>query len=382
MTTGAIEGCCLTPQGWWRGRLSWRDGRIEALDGEPVTSVAGAAGPWQAGEPVVLPGFIDLHVHGGGGADAMDAGDAVRRLAATHARHGTTSLLATTMTAPDEEITAALQAIAPACRRRGAGEARVLGVHLEGPLLSPTRLGAQPAFAQVPTLRTLLDWCALAPIRVITVAPEVEGVLAMIPALVEAGMRVQIGHSDASYEQALQAFGAGASSATHLFNAMSPWHHRAPGLVGAVFAQGLRAELIPDLLHLHPGTLQAALRALPEAYAVTDATAAAGMPDGEFRLGRQRVHHCQGAVRLADGTLAGSALTMDRALRHLVGLGLDVEQASARLSALPARHLGLCDRGRLVPGHWADLVIVDPQRLLLRRVVVEGEAIEAADSVA
>lgn len=370
---GALDGCILAGDGWWRGRLSWRDGRLVTLDG--VRLPADDPAPWRDGEAVVLPGFIDLHVHGGGGADTMDGGEAVRRLAATHARHGTTSLLATTMTAPPEEIEAALAAIGPVCSARGAGQARVLGVHLEGPLLNPARLGAQPAFAQVPSLQTLLRWHAIAPIRVITVAPEVEGVLPMIPALVDAGMRVQIGHSDAQAEQADLALQAGARGVTHLFNALAPWHHRAPGVVGLAFARGLAAELIPDGLHLHPLTLQAALRALPEAYAVTDATAAAGMPDGQFRLGRQSVCHAGGAVRLADGTLAGSALTMDRALAGLCAAGLDLAQASARLSALPARHLGSVDRGVLRPGSWADLVVIDPQTLRLRAVVVEGEAV-------
>lgn len=367
-----IDGHLLTPGGWLRGALRLNGDRITAVDGTPV-SEAEARGDRQ--RPLVLPGFIDLHLHGGGGADTMDAGDAIGRIAALHARHGTTSLLATTMTAPLHEIEAALRALAPAIAQRTSGAARVLGVHLEGPYIHPDRLGAQPAFARVPQLEEILALHALAPIRVITLAPETEGALALIPALVDAGLRVQIGHSAASYEQACAAMAQGASGYTHLFNAMGAFHHRTPGAAGAALAHAEQAELIPDLLHVHPGAMRAALRAIPGLYAVTDATAATGMPDGDYRLGRQTVRKCAGGVRLADGTLAGSTLTMDQALRNLVQLGLTLAEASARTSSHAADYLRLDKRGRLAPGAWADLVLLQPDTLQLRQVIVEGEAL-------
>ena len=367
-----IEGHLLTPQGWWRGRLRLDGDRIAAVDGEPVDEATARADHTR---PLLLPGFIDLHLHGGGGADTMDAGDAITRIAALHARHGTTSLLATTMTAPLADIEAALSALAPAIAARTPGCARVLGVHLEGPYIHPERLGAQPAFTRLPTLAEILALHARAPIRVLTLAPEVDGALALIPALVAAGIRVQIGHSAARYDQACQALAAGASGFTHLFNAMGAFHHRAPGVAGAALAHAEQAELIPDLLHVHPGAMRAALRAVPRLYAVTDATAAAGMPDGDYRLGRQTVRKCEGGVRLADGTLAGSTLTMDQALRHLVQIGLSVADASVRTAAYPARYLGLADRGVITAGAWADLVALDPVTLQLRQVWVEGEAL-------
>jgi N-acetylglucosamine-6-phosphate deacetylase len=156
---------------------------------------------------------------------------------------------------------------------------------------------------------------------------------------------------------------------------MSPLHHRKPGMVGAALAHAQHAEIIPDLLHVHPGAIRAALRCIPGLYCVTDSTAAAGMPDGIYRLGRHTVTKCLGGVRLADGTLAGSTLTMDQALRNLVGLGLTLAEAARRTSTLAAEHLGLADRGRLVPGAWADVVLLDHE-LQLTGVVVEGEAIE------
>jgi N-acetylglucosamine-6-phosphate deacetylase len=279
------------------------------------------------------------------------------------------------MTAPREEIEHALRALAPLCRQRPPGAARVLGVHLEGPYISPQRLGAQPDFARAATLDEILALHALAPIRLVTIAPEAPGHLALIAALRERGFVVQLGHSAGSYEDGVAALAAGASGFTHLFNAMTGLQHRAPGLAGAALAYAERAEIIPDLLHVHPGALRVALRCIPGLYCVTDSTAAAGMPDGEYRLGRHSVTKCLGGVRLADGTLAGSTLTMDQALRNLVGLGLPLSEASRRTATLAADHLGLADRGRLQPGAWADLVVLDAA-LHVRQVVVEGEVLD------
>jgi N-acetylglucosamine-6-phosphate deacetylase len=374
-----ISGHILTPEGFLRGSLRVRQGRIQAVVGQAVAEDAVRA---DTATPLVLPGFIDLHVHGGGGADTMEAGDATARMARLHARHGTTALLATTMTAPLSDVRAALRAVAGACHGRLPGAARVLGVHLEGPYISPQRLGAQPPHARDAGLTEILALHAIAPIRVITLAPECPGSLALIPALVAAGMRVQIGHTGASYEEAAQALAQGATSFTHLFNAMSGLHHRAPGAVGAALALAQHAEVIPDLLHVHPGALRAALRAIPGLYCVTDATAASGMPDGAYRLGQQTVHKCLGGVRLDDGTLAGSALTMDQALRNLLAIGLPLSEASARVSLHAADYLGVPDRGRLVAGAWADVVVMDADTLALRAVHVEGEAIDLAAPVA
>ena len=372
-----IAGLILTPEGWLRGALTHSAGRIVRLEGEWVGDEA-----WRdSALPIVVPGFIDLHVHGGGGADTMQAAngrEAIDTIARTHARHGTTALLATTMTAPRTEIEAALRALAGACRERSDAAARVLGVHLEGPYISPDRLGAQPAFAIAPSAAEILALAKLAPILVVTLAPELPAALETTAALVAAGMRVQIGHSAASYDQACAALDRGASGFTHLFNAMSGLHHRAPGAAGAALAHAQHAELIPDLLHVHPGAIRAALRAIPGLYCVTDATAAAAMPDGEYRLGRHLVHKCGGGVRLADGTLAGSTLTMDQALRNLVdGIGLSLRDASLRVSTHAAQYLGLADRGTLRVGAVADAVLLDAQ-LRVRRVFAEGQAIDGA----
>ena len=367
-----LAGHILTPAGFVRGTLGCDGAHITHTEGTPVDEATVRA---DAATPLLLPGFIDSHVHGGGGADTMDAGSAVRTIARQHARHGTTALLATTMTAPLADIETALHALAPVIRQRQAGGARVLGVHLEGPYISPDRLGAQPAFARPPSLSELRALHAIAPIRLVTLAPEVSGMLALIPALVDMGLRVQIGHTAATYEQAVQALQQGASGFTHLFNAMTAMHHRAPGAAGAALAHGQFAEIIPDLLHVHPGAIHAALRAIPGLFCVSDATAATGMPDGDYRLGRQTVTKCLGGVRLADGTLAGSTLTMDQALRNLVAIGLTLAEASARVSRHAADYLRLPDRGRLAPGAFADVLVLNAATLQLQQVFVEGERV-------
>jgi N-acetylglucosamine-6-phosphate deacetylase len=376
-----LAGHILTPEGFFvAGSLDVEDGRIKAIEG---TRVADERAVRDAGA-IVLPGFIDLHVHGGGGHDVMDGAEAALAVARCHAAHGTTAMLATTMTAPVDEVHASLAALGPLVRAdaaRAKGSARWLGIHLEGPYLSPQRLGAQPAYTRRATLGEVQALHARAPIRVITLAPEIEGHLPLIGALRDAGFLVQVGHSNGSYEDGVAALAAGAAGFTHVFNAMSALHQRAPGIVGAALAHAQYGELIADLVTVHAGAVHVALRAIPGLYCVSDATAAAGMPDGEYHLGHgpaaQRVHKCLGAVRLADGTLAGSALTLDQGLRNLVQIGLGLVEASQRLSTVAARYLGLVDRGRLLPGTWADCVVLD-RDLRLTRILVEGEAVEPA----
>ncbi|GAB3762550.1 N-acetylglucosamine-6-phosphate deacetylase [Ramlibacter monticola] len=371
--TRTVKGRILTPSGALDGALRLGgDGRIEAVEGSsvPADRVRDGSGPF------LLPGFIDLHVHGGAGRDIMEGGDAALQVARRHAQHGTTALLATTMTAPMEDLRASLAPIGELCRAGAPGAARVLGMHLEGPYINKGKLGAQPDFARPVSLAELRELDALAPIRLLTLAPEVPGNMEAIVQLVAAGFRVQVGHTLGSYEDGVQALERGALGFTHLFNAMTPLHHRMPGMVGAALAHARFAEIIPDLLHVHPGAIRAALRCIPGLYCVTDSTAATGMPDGEYKLGRQPVTKCLGGVRLADGTLAGSTLTMDRALRNLVeGVGVPLEDAARRLATHAADFMGLADRGRLERGAWADVVVLD-RELRVQEVFVEGGSID------
>jgi N-acetylglucosamine-6-phosphate deacetylase len=368
----SLNGYILGPQGFVAGTIEFDDaGRIVCVTGSP----AGERAARDSGRPLVLPGFVDLHVHGGGGRDIMEGGGAAAGVAECHAAHGTTALLATTMTAPLADLELAFTGLRASIAQRAPRGARVLGVHLEGPYINPGKLGAQPDFTRPVSMEELARLHAIAPIRLITLAPEVAGNLAQVKALSDAGYLVQLGHTLASYEQAVEALAQGARGFTHLFNAMGPLHHRAPGAVGAALAHARHAEIIPDLLHVHPGALRVALRSIPCLYCVTDSTAASGMPDGEYRLGRQTVTKCLGGVRLADGTLAGSTLTMDQAFRNLVNeLALGIAEASMRVSTHAADYLGLADRGRLAPGAWADAVVLD-RDLQLTDVFVEGAPI-------
>jgi len=370
-----LKGHVLTPRGFVAGSVEFgADGRVARIDGSPID----AQKVRESTQPKILPGFIDLHVHGGGGHDIMEGGDSAARVAELHAMHGTTALLATTMTAPTSDLEIAFAGLETVCAGRGPRAARVLGVHLEGPYINAGKLGAQPNFARPVDARELKRLNDLAPIRLITLAPEVPGNMEAIETLIAAGYRVQIGHTLGSYEDGVEAMARGAGGFTHLFNAMTGLHHREPGMVGAALAHATYSELIPDLLHAHPGAIRVALRAIPCLYCVTDSTAAAGMPDGQYRLGRHQVTKCLGGVRLADGTLAGSTLTMDQALRNLVNeLGLDLPDASRRVSTHAADHLGAGDRGRLAPGVWADAVVLD-RDLHLTDVYVEGVSIELA----
>ena len=373
MSMKRIVGSILTPGGFVCGVLEFDDnGRVLAVSGEPVDE----AQVRDSGAPLVLPGFIDLHVHGGGGRDIMEGGDALLRVSELHARHGTTALLATTMTAPAQELEQAFAAMQALGLQRSRSGARVLGVHLEGPYISREKLGAQPDFARTLDLAELQRLNGLFPIRLITLAPEVPGHMEIIASLCAAGFRVQIGHTLGTYEEGLQALSEGAGGFTHLFNAMTGLQHRAPGMVGAALAHAKHAEIIPDLIHVHAGAIRVALRAIPGLFCVTDSTAAAGMPDGDYRLGSHIVTKCLGGVRLADGTLAGSTLTMDQALRNLVNeLDLSLREASSRVSTHAADYLGLTDRGRLATGCWGDAVLLDRDFKLLD-VYAEGRSID------
>jgi N-acetylglucosamine-6-phosphate deacetylase len=344
-----LAGRIITPQGELHGRLRF-EARIVGVEPDP-----GAPS-----DRFILPGFVDLHVHGGGGHDVMAGAEAVRGMARFHARHGTTSLLATTVTATADDLRRAMAGIAAAMAEPEPWAARLLGVHLEGPFISPDALGAQPPFAIPPDIALLEELHALAPIRVATIAPEIDPDGLLLAAGLRLGIAMQIGHTTCSYEVAKAALERGMQGFTHLFNAMTGLHHRAPGAVGAALAHGEHAELILDFQHVAPAAARVALKAIPHLYCITDAVAAAGMPDGPYRLGTHAIWKRGPTVELEGGGLAGSVLTMDQAFRNLRSLGFGWDEAARRCATLPADYLGLPERGRLVPGAAADLVVMDP----------------------
>ncbi len=322
--------------------------------GDRIARVGTGAGPDGAervtlGGRHLLPGFVDLHVHGGGG-HSMQSADAeeIRAAVGFHRAHGTTSLVVSVMSAPLDEMLATLRAVSEL-----AGEGGVQGAHLEGPFLNPLRAGAHdPSDLLAPDVATFERLRAASgdSVRVVTLAPELPGGLDLLRAVVASGAVGAIGHSDAGHHAAMAAFDAGATLVTHLFNGMRPWHHREPGLAGAALAHpSATCELINDGVHVHDAVARVAFAAAPGRIAlVTDATRAAGSSDV--------------APRLADGvTLAGSALTMDRAVRRAVlDLGLPIAVAAAAAATVPASVLGLAGRiGSIRAGNEADLVVLD-----------------------
>lgn len=319
----------------------------------------------------ILPGFIDLHVHGGGGSDIMEGESAIRTMLCCHAKNGTTSLLATTVTDTAQKLKSVFIDIAKVMSAPKEGEAQILGIHLEGPFISAHKLGAQPEYSREFDIDEVMSLNRIAPIKIITLAPESNITDEELLVLKNENILIQIGHSNADYETSKDFIENKAQSITHVFNAMSAFHHRSPGLVGASLAHAKRAELIPDLIHVHPGAIKVALRAIPDLYFVTDATSACGMPDGTYNLGVQKVHKCNNGIRLADGTLAGSSLTMIQALKNILSLGLTVVESSRRLSAIQAKFLNFNDRGILKPNKKADIIVLN-HSFDLKQVFIKG----------
>lgn len=356
-----LRGRILTDDGFLAGVLRF-DRHVAEIDvgGESVEP-----GPW------ILPGFVDLHVHGGGGGDVMAGEEGLRGACRFHACRGTTSLFATTVTAPTNRLEAALVGVREVRERPGEGEARVLGAHLEGPWIHPDRLGAQPPHAREPEDWEVSRLLELGPVSIVTLAPEIPGAMELIDRLVSAGVRPQVGHTTADYDTTVEALERGARGFTHLFNAMTGFHHRRPGPAGAALAVAEEAEVIVDGAHLARGALRMVRRSIPSWYGVSDAIAAAGLADGRHRFGDLEVHKTGDRCQLADGSLAGSVQPLHGAVRALVAAGLDLAEAGRRVSTVPARILGLRDRGRIAPGLRADLVVLS-EELEVQRVFIGG----------
>jgi N-acetylglucosamine-6-phosphate deacetylase len=327
---------------------------------------------------LIVPGFVDIHVHGGDGADFMDGADeAVGRVSSFHARNGTTAMAATTLSGSRADLRDAVMSISRASKSaRPASE--ICAIHLEGPYISAKRAGAQNVESIRPAdIQEIGALISEAPhLRwMITVAPEIEGVRALIEHF-RRQIVFSIGHTSADYSDAVAALEWGASHFTHLFNAMTGMHHREPGVVGAALVSvAATAELIADGIHVHPAVLRIATLAMPYRIAlVTDAVRAAGMPEGKYKLYEHEFSvTSSGAARLGDGTLAGSTLTMQRAVQNMVELaGLPIELVLPLATEVPARILGIGDRkGRIAAGYDADLVVLTP-KFEVSRVFVRG----------
>jgi N-acetylglucosamine-6-phosphate deacetylase len=326
---------------------------------------------------IIAPGLIDVHVHGGDGADFMDADErANERILRFHARHGTTSVAATTLSGSPDDLEKAVDAIARSARTK-ADRAEICALHLEGPYINRERAGSQdPASIRRPDLQEVETLLAHAPRMkwLMTIAPEIEGARGLIERF-RNRITFAIGHTAADYAQTVAALEWGASHFTHLFNAMNGLHHREPGTVGAALTSAsATAELIADGIHVHPAVLRLAAQAMPHRIAlVTDAMRACGLADGTYKLYRHDATVQNGAARLRDGSLAGSLLTMERAVQTMVEkAGLALEAVLPLATEVPARILGLADRkGKLAQGYDADVIVLTPG-LEVERVFVRG----------
>lgn len=356
-------------------RVLIADGKICAV--ETHVDVPADAEVIDARGYLVLPGFVDIHVHGAMDADVMDATpEALDVMARFFAQHGVTAFLPTTMTAPREHIQAALHNVKRAMSApRTSGAAHILGVHIEGPFVNPKRCGAQPvAFMRPACPDEYCAWFESGAVKLITVAPEVDGVMRLIEDAQRFSVSVALGHTDATYAQAQAAFAAGANQAAHTYNAMRGLHHREPGTLGAVLTNdAVYAQLICDNVHVHPAAMAALYKCkgAERLIVITDAMEATGLGDGDFTLGAHRVAVREGVARLSNGALAGSTLTMDAAFRNIIAAtGCSLAEASRMCSHTSACAIGLGSRkGKIAPGYDADLVILDRDFHVVRTIV-------------
>ncbi len=347
------------------------DGRLVPGDLEIVDGHIGRHGlAGRNGRGIASPGFVDIQVNGFGGVDFLDAdNDGYQRAGEALLETGVTAYLPTFITAPEEQLQAALREVPVQTN----GGPRILGVHVEGPFLAPKRLGTHPPLARrdpdPALLERLLDSDR---IRMVTVAPELPGADSLIGLLLRRGVTVSLGHSDATAEEANAAFDAGVRTVTHLFNAMRPFGHRDPGIAGAALARpDVVVQIILDRIHLAAETAKLVWSAAAGRVAlVTDAVAGAGLDDGLYSLGGFEVKIRDGVARGPDGVLAGSSLTMIEAVRNLHALGVPLGSALDAASSVPARVIGE-HAGGLVAGSPADVTVVD-DNLAVERVLVGG----------
>lgn len=375
------------------GSVVIADGRIVAVDPRPRVEPSGATIVDITGH-YVAPGFVDVHVHGVEGRDSLDGADAVAFIAARLPRYGVTAFCPTAVACTPRDLAAFVAEVRASRTSPRAGAARVLPAHLESNFINPEYRGAQPlACLRVPrgvsavsgaghagafSAADILDVMASArpDVGIVTLAPEIEGGLELVRDLVAAGHRVSLGHSGADFETAIAAIEAGARHATHLFNRMTPMTHRAPGLPGAVLSrEDVAAELICDGFHVHPAMSRMAIAAkgVRGVMAITDGTAGSGLPVGtSARLGGQAIEVREQAAFLADGTIAGSTLTMDRAFRTIVsGFEHSVVDAARLCATTPASELGLTGLGLIADGAIADLVVLD-RDFRVARTFIDG----------
>jgi N-acetylglucosamine-6-phosphate deacetylase len=370
----ALVGDVLLPQGRRRAAVVIGSGRVEAIALDPRDGDLPATR--RAVEGVIAPGFVDLQVNGAFGADVGIDPEALETISRELPRTGVTAYLPTAISWPLERYAGLFEAVERAGRAPGA---RILGVHLEGPFLAPSRRGAHdPANLRPVDRGVVKDLLSSGRVRVMTLAPELPGALDAIELIAGAGAAASAGHTDATYDEVVRAADAGLTLGTHLFNAMSALGHREPGAPGALLSdERLRTGIIADGIHVHPAALRVAYASKRAGglILVTDAMQAAGMPDGTYTLSGRRVSVEHGAARLDDGTLAGATATMDQVVRRAGEfLGIGLEETIEMATRTPSRALGLDRIGQIAAGAEADLVVLGPGAVV-EETLVAGETV-------
>lgn len=349
------------------GRVLQADGQvIEAsllISGGKIASISPGRDPGAdlALDGLITPGLIDLQVNGAYGYDFTNDAATVSQVACRLPETGVTAFMPTVITSQFDAYPARLTEIREAMRAEGQDQARILGVHLEGPYLSPARKGAHPQeYIRPIDVEEIRKWAGDPVVKIVTLAVELDGALDAVRALREMGIVASAGHSNATYEQAMDGFAAGVNWATHLYNAQSPLQHRAPGVMGAILVSETPCGLIVDGIHSHPAMVNLAYKAKGShgITLVTDCMAAMGMPPGRYELGHYDVIVTAESARLADGTLAGSILQMNQAVQNMMTYtGCGLAEALTMATTTPARLMGLRDCGQLTPGACADLAV-------------------------
>jgi N-acetylglucosamine-6-phosphate deacetylase len=383
--TKIINGTILTPEQVLPGhellienKTVQSIGRTNELPSNSSERVLDAKGMW------VIPGFVDIHVHGADGHDTMDATpEALQGMARFFARHGVTSFLPTTVTQSSESILNALRSIGE--HSASPSGAQVMGAHLEGPYLNMEHKGAQPPeHIRPPDPNEYRRWFDSRDVRLITLAPEIDGALELIAQGVALGIEFALGHTGSSYEQVLAAANHGVRQATHTFNGMAGLHHRRPGTAGAVLSDDrIYAQVIADGIHLHPATVKILVRSksIKKTILITDAIRATGLEDGAYELGGHMINVIGGIARTESGSLAGSTLTMDQALRNIMNFtGLSLHEALPMATIVPAEAMGWTGKkGVLAPGADADVVLLDDHQRV-QMTMVQGQIVYKNES--
>ncbi len=357
-----ISGKIINHDGSYTGTIEFSD-KIESINKDKHSDF----------ENIIIPGFIDLHCHGGNGFDTMGGFSSIIEMSKHHLKQGTTTLLPTTLTATLEDTVKALEGLNDFIDQNN-NLTNILGVHLEGPFINPDKLGAQPPHAQLPNIDFINKIKEQAIIKVITLAPELEGSENFIDCLIKNNIKVQIGHSLADYNCCMKIMNKNKIGFTHLYNAMSGDDHRNPGVVTAALRHAEFAEIICDLYHVNQENIHLAHKCISKLYAISDAISASGMPDGDYDFANTKITKKNGQALNNSSVLAGSVINMYETFKNLVKINFSLEKAVAMTSFNAAQYLGEDNKGKIDKGFYSNLIVLDKQ-LNIKKVYLFGSLI-------